>query len=72
MTRFYELGKQFANTPPDAAEWLDVADMSYEQRLEFNRGFDDGTNEQRIVKRLMIALSVVSVAACVFFWWVGA
>ena len=31
----------------------------------------DGEREQRIVTRLMFVLAIVSVAACVFFWWVG-
>lgn len=56
---YYTLGKQFANTPPDAAEWLDVPAMSYEERLEFNRGYDDASKESRIFAKLFVAALVI-------------
>ena len=63
---YYTLGKQFANTPPDAAEWLDVPAMTFEQRLEFNRGYDDASRESRIVAKLFVAALVI-IAFCGLF-----
>lgn len=48
MTDFYRLGRQYA-CEVDEEKWLDIPPMSYEQRLEFNRGFDEATAGQNVL-----------------------
>jgi len=71
MTDFYRMGKHYASLPRHERLWFEFPPMSLGDCAEFNRGFDDAKREQLIVTRLMIALAVVAVCACVFFWWIG-
>ena len=71
MTDYYRMGKHYASLPRHEKAWFEFPPMSPADCAEFNRGIDDGEREQRIVTWLMFTLAIVSVAACVFFWWVG-
>lgn len=68
---YYRLGRSYSYKPQDEYLYDDLPPMTYTQTLEFNRGCSDGMREQLYVQRLFQALCVVTVAACVFFWWVG-
>jgi hypothetical protein len=59
MSKFYELGKQFANIPTSDNVWIDIPDMTDEQRQEFHRGFDDASKESRIFANLFVAALVI-------------
>lgn len=56
---FYQLGKEYANRPCDEYQFDDAPAMSYEERIEFNRGFDDASRESRIFAKLFVAALVV-------------
>jgi len=71
MTDFYRMGRHWASLPRHEKQWFEFPPMSQADCAEFNRGAADCEREQRIVTRLMFGLAIVSVAACVLFWWVG-
>lgn len=70
-TDFFRLGKQCAFLPQDEYTFDNLPVMDADQTAEFNAGFDEGTNERKMANRTLIVLCVLTVAACVFFWWVG-
>lgn len=71
MTDFYRMGKQYSFRPKDEYMYDDLPEMSYHETIEFNRGYADGIEDQKKATRMLVVLCVVTVAACVFFWWAG-
>jgi len=63
---YYALGKQFANRPVDEYQFDDAPAMSYEERVEFNAGFDDASKENRLIPNLFVAGLVIVVVFALF------
>jgi len=71
MTDFYRLGRQYAFRPQSEYMYDDLPEMSHEDKIEFNRGYSDCMREQKAANRTLFVLFLVTVAAIVFFWWIG-
>jgi hypothetical protein len=69
-TDFYRLGKQRAFIKQDEYTFDDLPPMDAKQTAEFNAGFDEAKNEQKLATRTLIVLCALTVAACFFFWWI--
>lgn len=67
---FYRKGRQYAFLPQSEYMYDDLPKMSYEQTIEFNRGYADCIREQKAANRTLFVLFLVTVAAAVFFWWI--
>ena len=70
-TDFFKLGKQRAFLPQDEYQFDNLPPMDAKQTAEFNAGFDEAKHEQKMATRTLVVLCVLTVAACVLFWWVG-
>jgi hypothetical protein len=65
---YYRLGKQYASRPFDDPLWEDIPAMDYQQRIEFNRGYDDGLNSPSLAAKLFVAtLCIIVVLAIIGF-----
>ena len=72
MTDFYRMGRQYAFRPQSEYMYDDLPlEMSHEEKTEFNRGFSDCMREQKAANLTLFVLFLVTVAAIVFFWWIG-
>ncbi len=65
-TDFYQLGRHYASRPVDEYQFDDAPAMSYEERIEFNRGFDDAMKGSRVASMLFVSGLVVIVLAALF------
>ncbi len=71
MTDFYRMGRQYAFRPQSEYMYDDLPEMSYEQTIEFNRGYADCIRDQRSATRMLWVLGAITVVSCLFFWWIG-
>lgn len=68
-TDFYRMGRQYAFRPQSEYMYDDLPEMSYEDKIEFNRGYADCLNEQKSANRTLAVLCVLTVVACFVLWW---
>lgn len=65
---YYRLGKQYALRPFDVEFLEEIPAMSYEERQEFNRGYDDAMNSPSIAAKLFVAfLAIIVILAIIGF-----
>lgn len=62
---YYQLGREYANRPQDDYQFDDAPSMTYDQRVEFNRGFDDAIRESGLAAKLFVFSLVAIVVAAI-------